>query len=69
MGMRKINRVGTSTLTVSLPNKWVNMHNVHAGEEVNVIEEDSRVVISLKNSQPLHKTAHIHLKKGDIFRT
>ncbi len=35
---RKINEVGTGTLTVSLPNKWVKKNNIKKGDEIDVIE-------------------------------
>ncbi len=36
---RKINRVGTSTLTVSLPSKWARQQGLKPGDEVEVVEE------------------------------
>lgn len=42
---RKINRVGTSTLTVSLPSKWAKQQGLKAGDEVDVGEEGSKLII------------------------
>lgn len=36
---RKINRVGISTLTVSLPSKWVKANGLKAGQELEVLDE------------------------------
>ncbi len=43
---RKINRVGTSTLTVSLPSKWAQKYALKPGQEVEVFEEGRIVHIS-----------------------
>lgn len=43
---RKVNLVGQNTLTVSLPTKWVKSNNIKKGDEVDVGEDDSRLVIS-----------------------
>ena len=41
---RKINAVGTGTLTVSLPNKWAQKYNLKKGDELNVAEEGGSLV-------------------------
>jgi len=68
MGVRKINRVGNSTLTVSLPHSWANVHNLKFGDEVIVEEKASFLTISPKAATPQPKKASIHLKKGVVFR-
>ncbi|MBW2967305.1 AbrB/MazE/SpoVT family DNA-binding domain-containing protein [Candidatus Woesearchaeota archaeon] len=42
---RKVNRVGQNTLTVSLPAGWVREHGVKAGDEIEVVEEGSNLVL------------------------
>ncbi len=42
---RKINRVGQNTLTVSLPTKWAQKHGLKQGDEVEVEEEGSSIII------------------------
>jgi len=44
---RKINRVGQNTLTVSLPSKWAKKHNLHAGDEIELIEEENKIELKL----------------------
>jgi len=43
---RKINRVGTSTLTVSLPAKWAKMVNLGPGDEIELHEQGHNLIIS-----------------------
>ncbi len=45
---RKINRVGTSTLTVSLPSKWARIHNLKPGDEIEVEEDKGGLYIGKK---------------------
>jgi phosphate uptake regulator len=43
---RKVNLVGASTLTVSLPSKWAKFNNVGKGDELDVTEEGSRLILA-----------------------
>ena len=43
---RKIIKQGISTLTISLPSKWVKQFNLEGGDEVEVIESDQNLIIS-----------------------
>lgn len=42
---RKVNRVGQNTLTVSLPARWVQKHEVNAGDELEIEEQGKNLVI------------------------
>ncbi|MBW2997329.1 AbrB/MazE/SpoVT family DNA-binding domain-containing protein [Candidatus Woesearchaeota archaeon] len=42
---RKVNRVGQNTLTVSLPVRWVQKHEVNAGDELEIEEQGKNLVI------------------------
>jgi len=44
---RKVNRVGTNTLTVSLPSKWAKKYNLQKGNELDFIEEGNTLNISI----------------------
>jgi phosphate uptake regulator len=68
MGKRKINRVGTSTLTVSLPSRWAKQYGLKAGEEVEVKEEGPQLVIGTSKAFSTPKKVSIHLKAGEPFR-
>jgi len=52
---RKINRVGTSTLTVSLPSKWAKQHGLKQGDEVDVAEEDTSISITVGKTKKTTK--------------
>ncbi len=43
---RKINLVGNSTLTVSLPSKWVKKNNLEKGDELEVEENGQQLIIN-----------------------
>lgn len=69
---RKVNKVGTSTLTVSLPSKWAKNIGLKVGDEIEVEEDGSLLRISTHLSKEIKKTK-IHLKDensdvlGSIF--
>ena len=46
---RKVNRVGQNTLTVSLPASWVKRSSIESGDEVNVIEQGTSLVVMLED--------------------
>ncbi len=43
---RKINRVGTNTLTVSLPSKWVKENRLCAGDEIDLVENGKELLLN-----------------------
>lgn len=43
---RKIVKHGPSSLTISLPMKWVKKNNLHSGDEIEVMEKEKELVIS-----------------------
>ena len=56
---RKVNRVGTNTLTVSLPSKWARQFNIKPGDEIELVEIENSIVIN-GSTRP-------HEKKEIIF--
>jgi len=42
---RKIIKQGHNTLTITLPSEWVKKLNLNAGDEIEVYERDSGLVI------------------------
>ncbi len=66
MASRKINRVGSSTLTVSLPSKWAKTHSLSPGEELEVYEDGSALVITTQHHKTPKKVT-IHLSAGQPF--
>ncbi|HLD01683.1 MAG TPA: AbrB/MazE/SpoVT family DNA-binding domain-containing protein [Patescibacteria group bacterium] len=51
---RKINRVGASTLTVSLPSKWARQYGLKQGDEIEVSEEGSALQMSTNRESTPH---------------
>ncbi len=61
---RKINRVGTSTLTVSLPSKWARKYGINPGDEVDVVEDGKSLVLGTKNIKKASKKISFNITKG-----
>jgi len=59
---RKINLVGQNTLTVSLPTKWAQLHNLKKGDDIELIEENDMLIIS-KDYNPPTKEIEIDISK------
>ena len=68
MSKRKINRVGTSTLTVSLPSKWANSRGLKPGDDIEVTEDGAKLIISTSSQIVTPKKATIRLKAGQPLR-
>jgi phosphate uptake regulator len=49
---RKVNRVGQNTLTVSIPNKWARKMGINPGDEVDVEELKSSLLIGATPKKP-----------------
>lgn len=47
---RKIIQIADSTQLVSLPRKWAQKYNLKKGDEIDVIEDGSRIIIGTDNS-------------------
>ncbi|MFC1751511.1 AbrB/MazE/SpoVT family DNA-binding domain-containing protein [Pseudomonadota bacterium] len=43
---RKIIKQGHNTLTVTLPKKWCDFHNLKGGNEIEVLEEDEKIIVT-----------------------
>jgi len=52
---RKINKVGTGTLTLSLPAKWIKTHNLKSGDELEVMESKDSLIVSTSEIRPPSK--------------
>lgn len=53
---RKIIKLGTATLVVSLPSKWTKKFNLKQGDEVETKEEEKRLIISTRKEFEIEKT-------------
>jgi phosphate uptake regulator len=61
---RKLVRQGQNALTVTVPRKWTRTHNLNAGDEVEIREDNISLLISNTNEKRL-KTKTIILKKSN----
>jgi len=52
---RKVVQHGPSTLIVSLPSKWVKEYNISKGDELEVVQENSKIVISTSHTLNIEK--------------
>jgi len=43
---RKIAKIGPSTLMVSLPSKWAKLHNLNKGDEIELTEEQNKIILT-----------------------
>lgn len=65
--IRRIQKVGTSTYTVSLPKEWVKSNGLDAKSEVDVqIMEDGSIRISTLSSRKKEREILIKEKEGDV---
>ena len=58
---RKVNRVGQNTLTVSLPAKWVKTQGLNAGDEIELLEDGSNLVLVRERYTRKVKKARLNL--------
>jgi phosphate uptake regulator len=58
---RKVNQIGPATLMVSLPAKWVKKHNIKKGDEVDVLEQEGKLLIGGEGVELAKKTT-VNLK-------
>ncbi|HIG98433.1 TPA: hypothetical protein HA231_03345 [Candidatus Woesearchaeota archaeon] len=49
---RKVIQIAGSTQLVSLPRKWAKKHNLMRGQEIDVVEDGERIVVSVDSSPP-----------------
>ena len=48
---RKVVRHGESTMTISLPSKWIEQHRVKKGDELDVIERENNLIVGLEEKK------------------
>lgn len=62
---RKIIKLGTATLVVSLPSKWTKKFNLKQGDEIDVEEENSNLLLQTKKGIAAKKEITIDLADQD----
>ena len=65
--LRKVNRVGTGTLTVSLPSEWIKKYDVKTGDELNISFFGSRLIIDRNNTYYLGEM-ELNIPSADTFK-
>ena len=65
---RKVNLVGQNTLTVSLPSFWVKKHKVKKGDEIEIGEEDNKLIISKENFTHSKEDKHVTIDISNFKR-
>ncbi|MFH1317376.1 MAG: AbrB/MazE/SpoVT family DNA-binding domain-containing protein, partial [Candidatus Woesearchaeota archaeon] len=58
---RKINQVGTGTLTVSLPRIWIKNNNLNKGDEIDLEIKDTEILIRKDEITRIQKKAELNL--------
>jgi phosphate uptake regulator len=53
--IRKIVKHGLTTLTISLPSKWVKKNNINSGDELDVIEKNKSLMLNIFTQKNLKK--------------
>ena len=48
---RKVSKIGPSTLMVSLPAKWVKKYNIKKGAEIDIEEQNSKLIINARTEK------------------
>jgi len=61
---RKVNLVGQSTLTVSLPTKWAKDNEVQKGDELDVLFDQDDIIFSKKERKQARKEALINVDEN-----
>jgi len=64
---RKVNLVGVNTLTVSLPNKFVEVNNIQKGEELEATVKNNSIIYSKDSLKLEEKEIELNLDKFTFF--
>ena len=62
---RKVNLVGQNTLTVSLPSKWAKNYGIKKGDEIEILEDRNKVIVS--QSALREEKKHIEIKLPKMY--
>jgi phosphate uptake regulator len=64
---RKVSRMGPSSLVVSLPSKWAKKQGLKKGDEIDVEEKETGLLLTTKGAQVAEKTK-LQLKSSEPFK-
>ncbi|HLD02231.1 MAG TPA: phosphate uptake regulator PhoU [Candidatus Nanoarchaeia archaeon] len=66
---RKVAKIGPSTLMISLPSKWVKIHGIKQGDELEVIENNAELVVRSDSRAKIgEKTIDIEEMDNMVYR-
>ncbi len=63
---RKVAKIGPASLMVALPPKWIKQFGVQKGDEIELYEEDSRLIIDPAGGKKKPKSTSISLKRAPL---
>ncbi len=63
---RKIAKIGPSTLMVSLPSKWAKKYNLKKGDEIDLLENENRLIVSTQQ-EVFKKELEINISSLDLM--
>ena len=63
---RKIAQIGPSTLMISLPSKWAKKFNLKKGHEIDILENNEKLIVSTQN-EILQKELEINVSSLDVM--
>jgi len=58
---RKLVRQGTSTMMISLPSDWIKKQKLGKGDEIDITEEDNKLILNKGETKPAKKKTKITL--------
>jgi len=64
---RKVNLVGNSTLTVSLPSQFIKNNDINKGDELDIELDGNKIIYSIGNNQQEDKEITINLDNQSLY--
>ncbi len=65
--LRKVQKLGASSLIVTLPRDWARRHNVNVGDTIKIYDEGDKLVIAPSNYSAIDRI-HVNLSKSSCAR-
>ncbi len=66
---RRVVKHGSSTLTISLPSKWVKNYNINPGDELEIIEEKGSLIIKGENNESVKGEGVLNCEEVSLLIT
>ncbi|MBT4174533.1 AbrB/MazE/SpoVT family DNA-binding domain-containing protein [archaeon] len=62
---RKLIKQGGGGLTLYVPKKWVDFNNLNSGDELNIQEEDNKLILQTSDFSKQKKSTVLHVETGN----